>query len=124
MSNNIDFTTLGFANYRSTEQDTGFTWLNGETIYKKTVSIGALPNSNTKTVAHGISNLAEVIKIEGIVLDPRTSIWLPLPLVYEGDSSSYNVSVYVSTTSVAVKSTSDRSMLTPAYVTLYYTKAN
>lgn len=119
---NIDWSTMP-ERYTLTEINTGYTWIDGSTIYKKTISIGALPNSATKTTAHGITNLSAVVRIEGIVLDPRMTIWLPLPLVYEGDSSGYNVSVYVSTTSVAVKSTSDRSMLTPAYVTIYYTKS-
>lgn len=43
----IDFSTLS-GNYSLSEQDTGFTWINGEHIYSKTISrVGSLPQGET-----------------------------------------------------------------------------
>lgn len=36
-SQNIDFTTLNFGNYSTNEVDTGFTWIDGKRIYKKSM---------------------------------------------------------------------------------------
>jgi len=47
---------------------------NGKTIYFKRINFGALPNSSTKTTAHGISSIDEVIDLELLVYDGN--VWM------------------------------------------------
>ena len=77
-SQNIDFTTLS-GNYSTTEKDTGYTWIDGSKIYKKTINLNGLPNATTKNVPHGISNLGRIIKQEtwGYSSSSNTSIFVP-----------------------------------------------
>ena len=121
-SSKIDFTTLNFGNYSTSEQDTGFTWVDGKHIYKKTVNFGALPDSADKTVAHGISNLSRVIKIEGTSYKSAESKFTPLPSPGVSDST-YSMNLQVDATGVTIYTGFDRANET-AYVTIYYTKSN
>lgn len=59
----IDFTTLS-GNYSTTEKDTGFTWIDGKNIYKKTFSFGTLPNTNSKYLNVSIPDLNQIVKME------------------------------------------------------------
>lgn len=106
-------------NYSTTEQNTGATWIDGKPIYKKTIDFGSLPNNSTKNVAHGISNLGDVIDIRGTA---KTS-WgtYQLPLVFSGQDVNYITNVSVNATNISMSNSADRSGFT-AYVTLYYTK--
>lgn len=99
------------------------TWIDGKTIYKKTIDFGNLPNNTWKTVNHNIIGMSQVIKIEGAVYksDSSNNEYYPLPLMFRGADSSYNVQMTVNDTGIAMSSTTDRSMFT-AYVTVYYTK--
>lgn len=108
-------------NYSTSEVDTGATWIDGAHIYKKTINFGNLPNATVKNVAHGISNLNYVIKIEGTAAAPN-STWITLPAVYRNADALYNVEVSVSTSDVVCNTSGDRSIFT-AYITLYYTKS-
>ena len=115
----IDFTTLG-GNYSTSEVDTGFTWINGAHIYKKTIDFGALPNATTKSVAHNISNLSAVIKIEGVCSDGGS--WTTVPLMFNSDSATFNTDFDVDRTYLNASSGQNLSNRT-AYITLYYTKS-
>lgn len=118
----IDFTTLNFGNYSTSEQDTGFTWVDGKHIYKKTVNFGALPDSTNKTVAHGISNLSRVIKIESTSYNSVDSNFTHIPSPGVSDSI-YSMNLQVNATGVRIVTGTNRSNET-AYVTIYYTKSN
>lgn len=50
--------------YSTTEQIVG-TWIDGRPVYEKIINMGAGPNSTTKNVAHGISNLDFIISMDG-----------------------------------------------------------
>lgn len=106
--------------YSTTEINTGAKWINGSAIYKKTVDTGALPNAATKTVAHSISNLGKVIRIEGYATE--SSLFLPLPGVFS--LANQSVQVQVTSTDITLYSAADHSNYTESYVTLYYTKSS
>jgi len=73
----IDNTEVsGSVNYSETEHVIG-TWIDGKTLYEKTVNLGALPNATTKSVAHGISNISMVVQLYGMFQDSNN--WFPLP---------------------------------------------
>lgn len=118
-SSKIDFTT--FADYFSTEINTGTKWVDGSPIYRKTINFGALPNANTKSVNHGIS-FSRVIKIEGVAQYSNGGvIFLPNANVVSAEA---NVSIFISTTQITIDTGGqDRSDAT-AYITIYYTKSS
>lgn len=88
-------------------------WIDGSTIYKKTVEFGTLPNATNKIVAHGITNLEQFIEVKGIAVASNRRA-LPLP---------YNTTLYVNAdaTNITISASGDRSGYV-GYVTLYYTK--
>ena len=104
--------------YSTLEVNTGMKWIDGSTIYKKTVNLGTLP-SGSKNVAHGISNLAYVIKSEGYATN--TTILLPLPYVATTISSQIGFNIYNG--NIVVQTGSDRTGYS-GYLTLYYTKSS
>ena len=110
---------VGVLNYSTSEQSTGTTWINGKTIYQKTINIGNLPNNTIKPVAHGITGITAVIKIEGWCYS--TGIWRKLPTMYRGSEIAYNTAVEVDSTNIFIGNQADRSGFT-GYVTIWYTK--
>ena len=117
-NDNIDFTTMP-GNYSLSEIDTGYTWIDGKHIYKKTISIGTLPNNSVKNVAHGISNLNYIISLEGIAV---SSLYL-LPMNFPALDNSLVIRTFADYSNVTVGTGVDRSDYT-GYVTLYYTKSS
>lgn len=115
---NIDFTTLG-GNFSTSEIDTGFTWIDGKKIYKKSFSFGGMA-SGKKTINHGISNLGTVINIFGSMSNGTTTY--PLPSVMIG-GLNYQVQAQVKATTIELDTGVDRTAYTSSFLTLYYTKA-
>lgn len=107
------------SSYSTSEVKTNATWIDGKPIYKKTIDFGSLPNNSTKNVAHGISNLGDVIDIRGTA----KSSWgtYQLPLVFSGSDVNYITNVSVNATNISMSNSADRSGFT-AYATLWYTK--
>lgn len=108
--------------YSTTEVNTGAKWIDGSAIYKKTISTGTLPNATSKTVAHNISNLSRIIKIESFAFRSSDAINYPLPFP-SPTGAEYDISVVVDSTGVTLNTGIDRSSVTESYVTLYYTKS-
>lgn len=106
--------------YSLSEINTGAKWIDGSAIYKKTVSTGALPNTNATYTQHNISNMSKVIKAEGYATDGTT--FHPLP--YANTASNGSVAVQVTSTNIMLSTTSDQSAYTESYITLYYTKSS
>lgn len=63
--------------YSETETRTNKVWIDGKPIYRKVIDCGVLPNSTTKSVAHGISNISYMISIVATAND--STIYIPLP---------------------------------------------
>lgn len=108
--------------YSTTEQVVG-TWIDGSTIYEKTLFISALPSTTGDWVnyPHGISNFGRAISLSGIAYNPNVSQQLNLPHVSVAASNTANISVSVSDTNVAIVVGQDRSSW-EAYITVRYTK--
>lgn len=109
----------GGVDYSTTEQDTGLKWIDGKEIYQCTIDVGFLTNNSTKSVAHGISNIDNIIKIEGIAIVSSGSNFVPLPS--PSKSAAYSVGVKVDKTNVSVETGQNRTTWY-AYITLKYTK--
>lgn len=112
--------------YSTSEIDTGYKWIDGKTIYKKTVDCGTLPNATVKDIAHNISNVSMIMKIEGIFYSLDYKRFTPLPQNFTGNSGMFSGSVLnmrVSDTNISIYSSDNKSAYS-AYVTLYYTKTS
>ena len=113
-ANKLDFTTYSLA-----EQVVG-KWLDGSTLYRKTVNFGTLPLASEKTVAHNITNLKRIVKIEGYSYAIAENLTLPLPYVAAPNYAA--VSILVGGAYIVGKTTWDATVYTETYITLYYTK--
>lgn len=106
--------------YSTNEVDTGAKWIDGSAIYKKTINFGALPNNTTKTVAHGLSNLGRIVKVEQSITNGGTGA---LILSSGSQSGIDEFNIYVTATSIGIWCSTDRTSC-DAYITLYYTKSS
>lgn len=106
--------------YSTSEVNTGAKWIDGSTIYKKTINFGALPNAASKTVAHQISNVSRFIKVEQSITNNGGTGALVLS---SGQASNNDFNFYVTDTNVGITTSGDRSTCN-AYITLYYTKSS
>lgn len=120
----LDFTTMP-GNYSTSEAATPFTWIDGKTIYKKTIVFGTLPNSTVKTVSHGISNPELFVKIETIVTNGNPSDLVQQTLPFASNSSNFdNTQLTVTKTDLSVDTKSEYWANFTGYITLFYTKVN
>lgn len=117
---NIDFASLP-GNYSTSEINTGFTWVDGKVIYKKTVRISSYPNTAEKAVAHGITNLKQVIHLSGFMATSNGGAW-PIPMPPNPLANIVTgITAFADQTNIVIRTGSDRSSYS-GYITLYYTK--
>lgn len=102
--------------YSTEEINTGKKWIDGKPIYRKVVDCGALPNSTTKNVAHGINNLKKVIKSEGYS-DDNAGTHIPVPYV-----SGNPLAISVDTTNIIIQASGNYTNFVNTQITLEYTK--
>lgn len=112
-------TTIDLENssYSTSEVKTSATWIDGKPIYKKTIDFGALPNAKNKAVAHGISNLDRIVKVEQSIDNNGTGFLE----ISSGNANNNSFNLYGTATEVSVTVTDNRSGCY-AYFTLWYTK--
>lgn len=115
---NTTITLNRYSNYSEKEIDTHTTWIDGKTIYKKTVRTGLI-SSGTKQKAHGIKNLVTVVKMEGIAVNGSPE-FVVLPRGHK-DNENDGISLqlrgdYIKVVAGAFNEFDD------SYVTVYYTK--
>ena len=113
----------GGIDYSTTEQDTGLKWINGETIYQKTVYYAGGVYGHI-SFDHNISNFDKLISVEGFAYDTYTGAgYIALPKM---DPNGYNVGVCgVTSTQVQYSVPSVYSArIVDVYVTLRYTKSS
>ena len=103
-------------NYSTTEKVVG-TWIDGKPLYSKVVNLGALPDNDTKSIAHSIQNLKRVVKLEGFAGSSLNKGGITLP-----HATNTPIALYADDTNVSVKTTSNATGYTEAYAFVYYTK--
>lgn len=104
-------------NYSTDEQEVG-TWINGETIFQKTIEIGALTNSTAKTVAHGITGISNIIEISGFYNNPTTHDTIADQYAESTDS----IATVATPTNIIVYVHGNFTGFTNCYITIKYTK--
>ena len=114
----------------STEEKVVGTWVNGKTLYQRTIDCGALPNNAVKNVDVEMSGIT-VVKLWGIAIYPNN---YDLPLPYTGVDASESptdtsvrqreIALHYSEIvhSIVIRTYTDRSSWTNTYVTIQYTK--
>lgn len=119
--------TPGIGNYSTSEVDTGFTWIDGSSIFKKTVNFGALPNNTSKFVDVSMPTVFTVIKVEAVATNSSGSAHM-IDGIY--GSASDNVifenlffQVDSGAMRIACSTSRDRSSFN-GYVTIYYIKSS
>ena len=107
--------------YSTEEKEIGC-WHNGKPVYQKCVDFGALPNATTKTVAHGIENLEDVVDARLFATDASHTNFLPLNFTATSSQNlPYQVSGYITSTNIRIDTGSNRSGFS-GYVVIQYTK--
>ncbi|KLK91432.1 hypothetical protein AA309_20270 [Microvirga vignae] len=104
--------------HSTTEQATGQTWIDGKAIYRKVVDVGALPNTTTKTVAHGVTGVSKWLSHRGHAqAADGTALNLPL-----GDSAAgASIGLWLDATNINIRTGADRSGYS-GFIILEYTK--
>lgn len=111
---------LAVGNYSSSEVATSYKWVDGKTIYKKTISIGSLPNNNTKNVAHGITGLQTVVSMFGAAIS--SGLTFPIPSARSNNPQIASIGLWIMPTEVVVEAGDNRTSYI-GYVTIFYTKS-
>lgn len=106
--------------YSTSETSTGETWVDGKTIYQKTIKITSL-NSN-RTYTHGISNFGELIDIYGTGYWSGQG-WQPIQRVVTDGIAPYGLGLGdIDSTKFMFQVGSSYRGFQKAYITLKYTK--
>lgn len=109
--------------YSTTESVTGDTWIDGKPIYRKVIEFGSLPNNVDKTVAHNISDLDTVVKMEclaeGVISDIKQCY--PMPTTSVSNITS-QIQCYLSGANIDIRTGSSVWTSLNAIIILEYTK--
>lgn len=119
VTNGIYVEDLGIS-YSTDEVETAAKWVDGKTIYKKTINFGSLPNSTIKEVPHNISNLGYIVEMKGITYNGTRYADLSAPGI---NDPGRGIQITATSTNVIVTTGFDRTN-DSAYITLYYTKSS
>ncbi len=88
-------------------------------VVRLVVDTGALPNTATKSVAHGITFTANMVatRIYGAATNPNTA-WIPLP--YASPVLANNIELNLDATNVNITTGSNRTSFTTSYVVIEF----
>ena len=91
-------------------------------VYRKVIDFGALPNTATTSVAHGISFDASstLTHLYAAATDPVNFIYLPIP--YASPTLANNIEIYLDATNVNIITGSNRAAFTICYVVIEWLK--
>lgn len=90
-------------------------------VYRKVINFGALPNTTTKTSAHGltIGSTWTFTRIYGCATDPSSSF---IPIPYASATAADVIELSVDGTNVSVTTGKDQTGYTACYIVLEYIK--
>jgi len=91
-------------------------------VFRRVVNFGALPNTGTKSVAHGLTITAgfSFTRIYGCATDPSTTF---IPLPYASPVLADNIELWVDAANVNIKTGKDRTGFTTTYAIIEYIKS-
>jgi hypothetical protein len=93
----------------------------GRQVFRTVINFGALPNTATKSVAHGIpaNGIASITRIYGAATNTAAPEYIPIPYV---SVSGANIELYADGTNVYIITNADYSAYTITYVIMEYLK--
>lgn len=118
---------VGVTIYSTNEQPTGGIWIDGRPVYRKTISLGAMPAGQSKEFSIGIpsGSLGDVVSICGMVQPDGGDYWLPLPHVDTGSIGTWGIKIEIANikadAKISVGMGSSRAC-ERGFVTIEYTK--
>ena len=116
----LNYPTNDEMGWSTSEVETGLQWIDGSTIFRKTVEINSLPNAGSSNYPHGISNIDNLVKFEGFARSTNGTLYA-LPHLNLGNVAS-GIYITVGKTNIVIDTgTTDRSSYS-GEVTIYYTK--
>lgn len=95
--------------------------LNYRSVFRKVIDFGSLPNSTSKSVAHGItidSNFS-LTKLYAAATNPSTSF---IPIPFASPTLNLNISLELTATNVVITTGSNRTAYTRCFVIIEYIK--
>lgn len=105
--------------YTSAEVDTGRKWIDGKTVYQKTIDFGQLPSGGERVVSLGIVQLGQIVSVRGIAVhDNKTALSIP----YTHPNPGLSVAVYINSSGALGLQTGVDRRSYRGYVTIEYTK--
>ena len=93
------------------------TWVDGKTIYRKTITLGVV-GTTEKGFKAGISNLKEVVSMQGMV--QWSGYWLPVGFI--NTTENRTTYMFYMPNDDTIRAKCDFGNTTKAYCTLEYTK--
>ena len=105
--------------YSTGEQKIG-TWIDGKPLYRKVITMGALPNAAAKYTPHGIQNLGTVVSLKGMAQNKETNSRIVLPC--PDTTPQYIVQLFVSSTNIVLNTAFDQSKFNESFAIIEYTK--
>lgn len=94
-------------------------------IYRKTIDFGALPDTATKSVAHGITTTEDFsfVNIYATATDPGVgTITEAIPIPFVSAAGTTDIEIIVDATNINITTTSNRTSFTRSFVILEYIK--
>ena len=110
----------------STSEKVVGTWIDGKTLYQKTIDCGALPNATTKDISLDSLAIERVYNFTGVAYNAN-DVCIPLPyveVIVDNNDSSILVNYQKSLNSVRIKTFIDYSGFSHSYITIQYTKTS
>lgn len=91
-------------------------------VFRKVIEFGALPNTATKSVAHGLTITTgyTFTRIYATASDTATPMFIPIP--FASSTAADIISIDVDGTNVNITTASDKTAYTVTYVVLEYIK--
>lgn len=85
LNSTVDDMSYFFKNSNPAERETGYRWVDGRAIWKKTFT-GTITGTSTNATAHGISGIQDVVRMYGAFQDasPLGGSSGPLPYIDPG----------------------------------------
>ena len=89
--------------YASEETETGAVWTDGKTIYRRTVTLGAVAAGGESSVSLGLgTGLGTVVSLRGMAVMADKSYVIPLPFAQQADQYAYWLQLRKATTTPEV----------------------
>lgn len=107
----------GINTYSTDEVNTGMTWIDGKTIYRKIVDAGSSSGSGFSTVAHNIANIDTLCEYDAYMYDSSSIYKLPW---WNSFSEGNFYKVYVDKTNIQKHCNNNWGF--SSRVIIYYTK--